>query len=87
MELAPCGLDCDSCQLKPEQCDGCHADSDHLWHADCGIRVCCKFEKKLTNCSLCETFPCQTVLDFEKDKWDHHTAGVKRLRELRAQRP
>jgi hypothetical protein len=52
----------------------------------CKIRVCCKFEKGLSNCSLCSDFPCQTILDFEGDKWAHHTAAVKKLRELKASR-
>ena len=83
MELAPCGLGCDACPQKPEHCDGCHADSDHLWSPKCRIRLCCKLERRLTNCSLCMDFPCQTILDFESDKWDHHTAAVTRLRGMR----
>lgn len=83
MELAPCGLDCDDCGQKPEHCDGCHADSDHLWHADCAIRVCCKFDKQLSNCSQCDGFPCERILSFEADRWDHHTAAVACLRHLR----
>lgn len=84
MELAPCGLNCDNCPQQPEHCDGCHAESDHLWHADCSIRVCCKFEKHHCNCSQCATFPCGAILDFEADRWPHHTAAVARLRSLRA---
>jgi len=84
MELAPCGLDCDVCPQKPEHCDGCHAEGDHLWHADCKLRVCCKFEKGLSNCALCDGFPCLTLTDFENDRWAHHTAAVQRLRALRA---
>ena len=86
MELAPCGLDCDACPQRPANCDGCHAEGDHLWHADCTIRVCCKFDKRLSNCSACGDFPCQAVLDFEADKYSHHTAAVARLREMNAQR-
>ena len=84
--LAPCGLDCDACSQKPKDCDGCHAEGDHLWHADCAIRVCCKFEKRLANCSLCDEFPCERVAAFGNDKWAHHRAAVERLRELRAAR-
>jgi hypothetical protein len=85
MELAPCGLDCDACPQKPKDCDGCHADSDHLWHADCKIRVCCKFERKLDNCSLCQAFPCQTISAFGSDKWPHHRAAVEKLCGMRGQ--
>ncbi len=84
MKLAPCGIDCDACSLKPKECDGCHAESDHLWHADCGKRVCCLFQRKLDNCSLCTDFPCRQILDFEADKYPHHRAAIKRLREMRA---
>ena len=82
MELAPCGMDCAACPQKPENCDGCHAESDHLWSGDCRIRVCCKFEKHLSNCSLCADFPCPTILEFESDKWDHHKVAVQTLRGL-----
>lgn len=82
MDIAPCGLECDACDQKPEQCDGCHAESDHLWHADCPIRACCK-DKGHSNCSECATFPCKVILGFEADEWPHHTAAVKHLRGLR----
>jgi len=87
MELAPCGLDCDACERKPDQCDGCRADSDHLWRADCAIRTCCRFDRKLGNCSQCADFPCRKILDFEADKWAHHTAAVQRLRAMRDRQP
>jgi hypothetical protein len=83
MELAPCGLDCGACPQKPAHCDGCHAEGDHRWHADCKIRVCCKFEKGLANCAECGSFPCQSIVDFEDDRWAHHTAAVQRLRAMR----
>lgn len=86
MPIAPCGLDCDACPQKPEQCDGCLSDSDHVWCADCAIRVCCRFEKKLPDCSFCDAFPCRTILNFENDKYDHHTATVQHLRERKAKR-
>ena len=83
MEIAPCGIDCDTCDQKPNHCDGCHALSDHLYCPDCEIRVCCLFDRKLSNCSECSDFPCRSILDFEADPWDHHTAAVKRLRRMR----
>ena len=83
MMIAPCGLDCDTCPQKPEYCDGCHAETDHVWNAECEVRVCCKTDKGLDNCSLCDTFPCQRLTDFENDGWDHHTEAVQRLRGLK----
>lgn len=85
MELAPCGLDCDACGLRGEECDGCHADSDHLWSPDCGIRLCCKFKKGYSNCSECGDFACQLILDFENDPHVHHTAAVQKLRCLHSE--
>jgi hypothetical protein len=85
MTLAPCGLDCDACPQKPQHCDGCHATSNHLWHADCAIRVCC-LGKGLDNCSLCDQFPCERVSSFGSDKWAHHRAAVARLYQLQAER-
>ena len=86
MDIAPCGLDCNGCPQKPANCDGCHSQSDHLWNADCEIRVCCISERQIANCSFCPDFPCQRILDFEADRWEHHTAAVGRLRELRKKR-
>ncbi len=87
MKLAPCGLDCDKCPQRPQHCDGCHAEGNHLWHADCGIRVCCKFDRKLDNCSQCAQFPCQRIQAFGSDKWAHHRAAVQHLHDLRGARP
>ena len=86
MELAPCGLDCNACEQRPKHCDGCHAESNHLWRADCKIRGCCKFERKLDNCSLCKDSPCRIISAFGSDKWPHHRAAVERLHELRVQK-
>ena len=80
MELAACGLDCDACNLKPDQCDGCHAITDNCWSPDCKIRKCCLFKKKLANCSECVDFPCNSVIELEADKWEHHSTAAKRLR-------
>ena len=86
MMLAPCGLDCDTCPQRPNDCDGCHAEGVHLWDAECGIRVCCNRKRGLSDCSLCDAFPCQLIVDFENDKYAHHTEAVRTLRELRESR-
>ncbi|MCJ7544987.1 MAG: DUF3795 domain-containing protein [Phycisphaerae bacterium] len=83
MKLAPCGLDCNACKLRPKECDGCHATSDHVWCGDCAIRLCCISRKKMDNCSVCDEFPCQAVLEFEADTYKHHAAAVRHLREMR----
>jgi len=69
---------------KPEwfKCRGCHGDDEFVWGDDCKIRLCCIKTKKLDNCSLCNDFPCQLILDFENDEHEHHTQAVAYLRRL-----
>ena len=85
--LAACGLDCETCDLKPEKCGGCHSIGGKLWSADCIIRHCCLFDKNLPDCSACDGFPCQHILAFENDKWPHHRAAVQTLRRRREEKP
>lgn len=82
MDLAPCGLDCDACDSRGDDCGGCNGETNELWSADCQIRACAKTEKGLSNCSECGEFACARLLEFEADEWDHHTAAVKRLRAM-----
>jgi len=71
--------------VTPEwfKCRGCHGADEFVWGDDCEIRICCIKTKNLDNCSLCDDFPCQLILDFENDKYEHHTKAVTYLRELR----
>ena len=83
--LAACGLDCNACDSKPEKCSGCHSTDGKLWTADCKIRQCCILDKKLDDCSQCDSFPCELIVAFENDRWPHHAAAVKTLRQLRGE--
>ncbi len=83
MQMAPCGIDCNNCDLQPEQCDGCHTRSDHQWCGDCAMRVCCIFERGLDHCAQCDDFPCAHIAAFDADRWPHHSAAVAHLRALR----
>ncbi|MHB9132171.1 MAG: DUF3795 domain-containing protein [Armatimonadota bacterium] len=65
-------------------CKGCHGDEALVWSGDdCKIRVCCKKEKGLENCSQCDGFPCELITAFKNDGHAHHRWGVEALRELR----
>jgi len=39
-------------------CKGCAVDKEIFWGKNCEIALCCKNTKKLSNCSECNTFPC-----------------------------
>ena len=72
---------------KPEwfKCRGCHGEDELVWDGGCDIRECCIKIKKLDNCSLCDDFPCEHILNFENDEHDHHTAAVANLRKIRGE--
>jgi len=54
--------------IKPEQinCDGCKADGKRFFHCNsCDIRQCC-ISKNVENCSVCESYVCETLSQFIK---------------------
>jgi hypothetical protein len=86
MKMAACGLDCNTCDTRPKGCGGCHGPDDKVWSGDCKIRVCCIKQKKLSDCSECDQFPCEHIKAFENDKWPHHRKAVAGLRKIREDR-
>jgi len=70
---------------KPEwfKCRGCKGEDKYVWGDDCEIRNCCLKTKKLDNCSLCDSFPCEYILNFENDGLEHHKAAITNLRRMR----
>jgi hypothetical protein len=38
-------------------CDGCHSDRLHGFCLRCPVRLCAR-ERKLTNCGVCDEYPC-----------------------------
>ena len=64
-------------------CTGCLGDRDTHWSADCWILACCVDQHGLTNCSQCEAFPCDRLVEWSRE-CEGYTAALARLRELRA---
>ena len=52
--------------VRPEDihCDGCHGDRGMHWSPDCWILLCCVDEKNLDDCSGCEGFPCEKLVEW-----------------------
>jgi hypothetical protein len=63
-------------------CHGCHGDRAAHWSADCWILLCCVDQKDLRNCSECETFPCDRLVEWSKTD-DSYTKAFARLQSLR----
>ncbi|NIV38597.1 MAG: DUF3795 domain-containing protein [Anaerolineae bacterium] len=64
-------------------CTGCLGDRDTHWSADCWILTCCVDQRGLSNCSECETFACQRLVDWAEQN-ERYGAALARLRGLRA---
>jgi len=86
LPLAACGLDCNTCGTRVKGCEGCHGPDDKVWCGQCKMRTCCIKEKKLSNCSECDDFPCEHNTEFENDKYQHHRKAIARLRKMRTER-
>jgi len=65
------------------KCQGCHGLKSLVWTEDCKMRKCCIEEKKLKNCSYCEKFPCELIIEFKNDGNPNHKAAVERLRDIK----
>ena len=63
-------------------CTGCLGDRNTHWSADRWILKCCVDQRDLRNCSECEEFACERLVDWAKQN-DGYTAALARLRQLR----
>ena len=64
-------------------CTGCLGDRDTHWSADCWILACCVDQRGLGNCSECESFACERLVEWAKQN-EGYGAALSRLRELHA---
>ena len=65
-------------------CKGCHSDrADVHWSSDCWILRCAVDEHGVENCSQCEVFPCEKLVDWAKGN-DQYAAALERLRSMAA---
>ena len=64
-------------------CTGCLEDRGTHWSSDCWILACCVDQWGHRNCSECEAFACQRLVDWANQN-EGYRAALARLRELRA---
>lgn len=64
-------------------CKGCRGDRSIHWSADCRILTCCVDDHGHENCSRCDEFPCDRLIEFAA-KNERYAAALDRLRDLRA---
>lgn len=64
-------------------CTGCLGDRGTHWSSDCWILACCVDQRGHSNCSECEMFACDRLVDWAKQN-EGYSAALARLRELRA---
>jgi len=69
---------------KNMYCTGCRGDRSTHWSPDCQILTCCIDDKKLNNCSMCTSFPCE-LLTGRAENSERYRKALNRLKEL--QRP
>ncbi|MDD5454892.1 MAG: DUF3795 domain-containing protein [Candidatus Ratteibacteria bacterium] len=54
-------------------CISCHDDRSVHWSANCWILKCCVDDKGLKNCSQCNGFPCNKLVE-----WSNTDEGYKK---------
>jgi len=64
-------------------CTGCLGDRDTHWDSNCWILACCVDQRGHNNCSECERFACDRLVDWAKQN-DGYSAALVRLMELSA---
>lgn len=67
-------------------CTGCLGSREIHWSSDCWILSCCVDQKGLKNCSKCDAFPCERLLDWSEQS-EGYRAALARLRELQRTSP
>lgn len=65
---------------KKMYCKGC-GHPDVFWSPKCAIVKCCKIDKNLNNCSNCNDFKCDTLVEHAK-KDPKYKEGVEYLEKL-----
>ncbi len=70
---------------KGPYCISCHGDRSKHWSANCWILKCCVDEKGLDNCSQCDEFPCEKLVEWSKENPSYGKAldNLKKLKESR----
>ena len=64
-----CGIYCGDCNFLGKECTGCeYVDGKPFWTTlmkieVCPLHDCCRNQKQLEHCGLCEDFPCKMFLE------------------------
>lgn len=64
-----CGIYCGACSTPG--CKGCKIIDENHWSLDCKFIKCAK-EKGIEACPFCSEYPCEDIMEFERDKYIHH---------------
>jgi hypothetical protein len=62
-------------------CNGCLGPRDVHWSADCWILSCCVDQRGHDNCSQCEAFACDRLVQWSQQN-EGYRAALDRLRAL-----
>ncbi|MBN1659481.1 MAG: DUF3795 domain-containing protein [Anaerolineae bacterium] len=62
-------------------CTGCLGDRATHWSADCWILACCVDRRGHRNCTQCEEFACDRLVEWAAQN-ESYTAALARLRQL-----
>jgi len=76
-----CGLYCGACSTPG--CNGCKILNENHWDPDCKF-IKCAMERGIEACAFCVEYPCKDILEFNHDKYIHHSSVVpngKRIKE------
>lgn len=70
--------------IKPEDihCNGCKGNREQHWSADCYILRCCIDGKHLDNCSQCNEFPCEYLINWSNQN-ERYSNALKKLISLK----
>ena len=66
---------------KQMYCTGCLGSRETHWSSDCWILKCCVDDHGLQNCSQCETFPCEKLLEWSQ-KNESYSLAFQRLKTM-----
>jgi hypothetical protein len=64
-------------------CTGCHGSHETHWSGDCWILNCCVDQHGLTNCSQCNDFPCNRLVEWSEQDASYQ-AALTNLQHLKA---
>ena len=80
MKLSVCGLDCDSCNFYPAECEGCReVDGKPVWtETGCELYLCCS-EKNFKTCGDCHELPCKMFIELK----DPNISEEEHLKEIK----